>query len=34
MPQATFWFASPFKEWIGQRSLTLTWQGRITLREV
>jgi len=34
MAQATFWFASPFKKWIGQRSLTLTWQGRITLREV
>jgi molybdopterin converting factor small subunit len=34
MPQATFWFSSPFREWIGQRSLTLTWAGRITLREV
>lgn len=34
MPEATFWFSSPFREWIGQRSLTLTWAGRITLREV
>jgi len=34
MPQATFWFSSPFREWIGRRSLTLTWAGRITLREV
>jgi molybdopterin converting factor small subunit len=34
VPQATFWFSSPFREWIGQRSLTLTWAGRITLREV
>ncbi len=34
MPEATFWFSSPFREWIGQRSLTLTWPGRITLREV
>jgi molybdopterin converting factor small subunit len=34
VPQATFWFSSPFREWIGQRSLTLTWEGRITLREI
>ncbi len=34
MPLATFWFASPFKEWIGQRSLTIAWEGRITLGEV
>lgn len=34
MPEATFWFSSPFREWIGQRSLTLSWEGRITLREV
>jgi len=34
VPEATFWFSSPFREWIGQRSLTLTWPGRITLREV
>ena len=34
MPEATFWFASPFREWIGQRSLTLSWEGRITLRKV
>jgi molybdopterin converting factor small subunit len=34
VPQATFWFSSPFREWIGRRSLTLAWAGRITLREV
>jgi len=34
VPEATFWFASPFREWIGQRSLTLSWEGRITLRKV
>lgn len=34
MPQATFWFASPFREWIGQRSLTLSWEGRATLRDL
>ena len=34
MPEATFWFASPFREWIGQRTLTIRWDGRITLREV
>ncbi len=34
MPQATFWFASPFREWIGQRSLTLTWEGTLTLRDL
>jgi molybdopterin converting factor small subunit len=34
VPQASFWFASPFKEWVGQRTLTLSWEGRITLREI
>ena len=34
MPEATFWFSSPFREWIGQRSLTVSWEGRITLREI
>jgi len=32
MAQATFWFSSPFKEWIGQRTLTLSWEGTLTLR--
>ena len=32
MPEATFWFASPFKEWIGQRTLTLSWEGKLTVR--
>jgi len=32
MPQATFWFVSPFKEWIGQRTLTLSWEGKLTVR--
>jgi molybdopterin converting factor small subunit len=31
VPQATFWFSSPFKEWIGQRTLTLSWEGVLTL---
>lgn len=34
MPEATFWFSSPFREWIGQRNLTVSWEGRITLREI
>ena len=34
MPQATFWFASPFKEWVGQRTLTLSWGGTLTLRNL
>ncbi len=34
MPEATFWFSSPFREWIGQRSLTVSWEGRISLREI
>ncbi len=34
MPQATFWFASPFREWIQQRTLTVRWEGRMTLRDV
>lgn len=32
MAQATFWFSSPFKEWIGQRTVTLSWEGTLTLR--
>jgi molybdopterin converting factor small subunit len=34
VPEATFWFSSPFREWIGQQSLTVSWEGRITLREI
>jgi molybdopterin converting factor small subunit len=34
MPQATLWFASPFKDWIGQRTLTLAWEGTLTVREL
>ncbi|MGE5850680.1 MAG: MoaD/ThiS family protein [Candidatus Methylomirabilota bacterium] len=34
MPEAALWFSSPFREWIGQRSLTVSWEGRITLREI
>ncbi len=34
MPQAAFWFASPFKEWLGRRTLTLSWDDRLTLRQV
>lgn len=34
MPQGTFWFASPFKEWVGQRTLTLSWAGTLTLRNL
>ena len=34
MPHATFWFARPFRDWIGQRSLTLHWEGRLTVHDV
>lgn len=34
MPEATFWFSSPFRDWLGQRTITVRWEGRITLREV
>ena len=34
MPEATFWFSSPFREWLGQRTLAVRWTERITLREV
>lgn len=34
MAEAAFWFSSPFREWIGQRTLVIRWQGQITLREV
>ena len=34
MPEATFWFSSPFREWIGQRTVTVRWEDRITLRDV
>jgi molybdopterin converting factor small subunit len=34
MPHATFWFSRPFRDWIGQRSLTLYWEGRLTVRAV
>jgi molybdopterin converting factor small subunit len=34
MARATFWFASPFKEWIGHRTLTISWEGQATLRQI
>jgi hypothetical protein len=34
VPEATFWFSSPFRDWIGQRTVTVRWDGRLTLREV
>lgn len=34
MPEATFWFSSPFREWLGQPTLTIRWEQRITLQEV
>jgi molybdopterin converting factor small subunit len=33
VPEATFWFASPFREWIGQRTVTVRWEGCLTLGE-
>jgi len=33
MSHATFWFSRPFRDWIGQRSLTLQWEGRLTVRD-
>ena len=32
MSEATFWFSSPYKEWIGQRTLILSWEGKLTVR--
>ncbi len=32
MPHATFWFANPFRDWIGQRTLALSWEGKLTVR--
>jgi len=34
MPQASLWFASPFKDWIGQRTISLSWEGSLTLRDL
>jgi ThiS family len=34
VPEATFWFSNPFRDWIGQRTVTVRWDGRLTLREV
>jgi hypothetical protein len=34
MATATFWFASPFRDWIGRRTVTVDWDGRLTLRDV
>ncbi len=33
MSHATFWFSRPFRDWIGRRSLTLRWEGRLTVRD-
>jgi hypothetical protein len=34
VPEATFWFSNPFRDWIGQRTVTVRWDGFLTLREV
>ena len=34
MPQATFWFATPFRDWIGRRTVDLSWEGSVTLRQI
>ena len=34
MAQATLWFAGPFRDWIGERTLTLTWEGTLTVRDL
>jgi hypothetical protein len=34
MSHATFWFSRPFRDWIGQRSLTLDWEGRLTVLDL
>jgi molybdopterin converting factor small subunit len=34
VPEATFWFSSPFRDWIGQRTVTVRWDDCLTLREV
>jgi molybdopterin converting factor small subunit len=33
MPRATFWFASPFRDWIGRSTVELSWEGPLTLRQ-
>jgi hypothetical protein len=33
MPEATFWFSSPFRDWIGQRTVTVHWEGELRLRD-
>jgi len=33
VPEATFWFSPPFRDWIGQRTVTVRWDGYLTLRE-
>ena len=34
MPEATFWFSSPFREWIGQPTVTVRWDGCMTVRQL
>jgi len=34
MGQASLWFASPFKDWIGQRTMVFTWEGTLTVRQL
>lgn len=34
MAEATFWFSSPFREWLGQRTVAVRWTDRITLQDV
>jgi molybdopterin converting factor small subunit len=34
MPQATFWFARPFRDWIGRRTVLVSWEGSVTLRQI
>jgi molybdopterin converting factor small subunit len=34
MPQATFWFAHPFRDWVGRRTVPVSWEGPVTLRQL
>jgi molybdopterin converting factor small subunit len=34
MAQATLRFSGPFRDWIGERTLTLTWEGTLTVRDL
>ncbi len=34
VPRAVIWLTSPFKDWIGQRTLNVSWEGDLTVRSL